>query len=636
MDSTTENTDKFNINQAAKLLNVSVATVRNWMKTGILTKNIEKSDVIELKNKLKKTEIKKLSSRANKLNSNKKIFPKEYLSDLKFINSLKNISEIKKKYSLKTNDVIFYIALNYLNFKDELIIDNQNLKISKSNFKRKAIYKAISKISNLKSLNKDVFLEFENVFYENNLFYSRDFLGIIYQSLLSEGQKSGIGSYYTPKNIVKSAIKYLKSSDKFLDPCCGTGSFIIEAVLNKDIKFNNIYAVDIDPIAVAISKLNLLLLFNEIDKNPNIFCSDYINDFNLFIKKNPDFDFIATNPPWGAAKNNKKNNKYRFKLNSNEIFSKFILKSINFLKTDGIASFILPESFLNIKLHTDIRKILTNQTQILLIKKLGKVFSNVFTPVIQVSFKKEKPLDKELVKIESKNENYLIKQKRFKNNENFLFDINLKRNDDQIVQKIYSLPYKTLKNNAKWALGIVTGNNNKYLKLNNDFGLEPIIKGTDLNAFNLKKPSNFIKYHRNKYQQVAKDEIYRAKEKLVYKFISNKLVFAYDNNQHLTLNSANILIPQIADFSVKIVLAFLNSSVFQFLFKKKFSTHKVLKKDLELLPFPLITENYKNKLENEVDKILSDEKNFKKIDSIIFDCFKLNEKDKNYIINTIK
>ena len=117
----------------------------------------------------------------------------------------------------------------------------------------------------------------------------------------------------------------------------------------------------------------------------------------------------------------------------------------------------------------------------------------------------------------------------------------------------------------------------------------------------------FIRYDRRELQQTAPEEFYRAPEKLVYKFISNKLVFAYDNSGVLFLNSANILIPEIPGMSIKTVLAFLNSEVFAYLRKMSSPGVKVLKGELTGLPFPEIPVAENRILEALVDKILAGE-----------------------------
>ena len=92
---------------------------------------------------------------------------------------------------------------------------------------------------------------------------------------------------------------------------------------------------------------------------------------------------------------------------------------------------------------------------------------------------------------------------------------------------------------------------------------------------------------------------------MVYKFISNKLVFAYDDKQRLFLNSANILIPKIPGMNIKTVMALLNSDLFSFLYQKMFGEVKILKGNLLQLPFPEISTEQDSRISALVDSIMS-------------------------------
>ena len=61
-------------------------------------------------------------------------------------------------------------------------------------------------------------------------------------------------------------------------------------------------------------------------------------------------------------------------------------------------------------------------------------------------------------------------------------------------------------------------------------------------------------------------------------------MFAYDNGKTLSLNSANILIPDIAGLDIFFVMAVLNSSVASFYFSKRFNSVKMLRQHIEAMP----------------------------------------------------
>ncbi len=121
-----------------------------------------------------------------------------------------------------------------------------------------------------------------------------------------------------------------------------------------------------------------------------------------------------------------------------------------------------------------------------------------------------------------------------------------------------------------------------------------VLRGSDLCRFRFNQTSNYIIFKPDLFQQIAPTKYYRAPEKLLYRFICNQLVFAYDDKQTLSLNSCNVLIPQIEGLSVKYILAILNSRIAQYYFKKTFNSIKILKSHIEQIPIPLIGEKQQN------------------------------------------
>ena len=147
-------------------------------------------------------------------------------------------------------------------------------------------------------------------------------------------------------------------------------------------------------------------------------------------------------------------------------------------------------------------------------------------------------------------------------------------------------PYLTLKGHAVWGLGIVTGNNAGMCKRSRRKGLVPVYRGKDILPGRLKAakyyldPADFPHY-----QQMASLALFQASEKLIYRFISSKLVFYCDTRQRLILNSANMLVlDKEFPLTAKQLAEVLNSPLTNWLFQQLFHTHKVLRGDLELLP----------------------------------------------------
>lgn len=548
---------------------ISKATEYNWKRL-----NLNKTDIE-----------KKLTSRANKRLSTKQITPVEYIQNqqtLELLPQILNCGTIKA--------VLYSTALNLLNKNKLITLKNFEIQTQKTYLEqilKEYHQEPIAELINLKLPDKE-----------------RDILGIIYQMYLSEGTKNKSGSYYTPQKILNSIKKEIQQNDKFLDPCCGTGSFLLSAseiIKNPE----NIYGCDCDEIACFIAKINLILKYKDSEFRPNIFHTDFLSGG----KNLPEFDIIATNPPWGALTNIQKHSPIK----SGESYSYFIVKSSQYLKKNGKMYFVLPESIMNVKKHADIRKFILENFHIEKIELHDRAFSSVLTNVITITLSKLNTGD---IIISGKNNILKLNQKYYEKNIHNNFSI-IDNNDAKILEKIYSTPHIKLDKTSIWGLGIVTGNNSKLISKNPSIG-EKIYSGKNINKNKITETNNYIVYDRKNFQQCASDKIYRAKEKLVYKFISKKLIFACDDKQRLFLNSANILIPNLEGYDIRTVMTFLNSTLFEYIYTKNFSGLKVLKSSLMELPFPIL---------NGLVKIT---------DETIFGLFNLTDEEISHIKNEVK
>ena len=533
----------------------------------------------------------RLMSRANKQLSTKTILPLEYFSNKENVADIQRFVTFCKEQNFKVEDVLYSVGVELL--RKAGIYGKPHVQKVLSSLSAQRL-----SILSLKSLPSD----------------ETDLLGLLYQCFLLEGEKNRKGSYYTPFEVARNMVKNLDFSkcQTFFDPCCGSGAFILAL---EGAKPSQIFACDNDPIAVMIAKINLLLKFQAEEFEPQIYCCDFLK------VSNRTYNYIISNPPWGAVIFDKSGNP----ISTKESFSFFFEKAFNQLENDGVIRFLLPESILNVKTHKNFRKFLLENTDIQSITRYPGTFSGVQTKYIDIQCCHSEPQrgeesHKRFVNVYEDGSSYFVSKAAFyltKNlNFNLLTDSNLEK-----VQKILAKGKYTLKDSF-WALGVITGDNKNKVKNRQGRGMEPIYTGKEIEAYTLKKPRKFIKYERSDFQQVAKDEIYRADEKLVYKFISKNLVFAYDNSKSLFLNSANILIPRIPGMSIKTVLAFLNSELFKFLYKSLFGEIKILKGNLMELPFPEITPETDRKLTKLVDEVLKGNQNaIKTIDAVIINIF---------------
>ena len=549
---------------------ISKATQRNW-------------------DKLKNNGTDRLTRRANKSRSQRIITPEGYVMAA----SLPRFVEELKEAYYPIDDLIFSLCADYLEH-------NRVNEVNKSRFFEEYVhYQRIN-------------LEVPRQILKNR---NDDWIGFVYQSLTAEGHRILKGLYYTKPVIVNEMLSdiHILKGERLLDPCCGSGIFLLKV---PHAQMEQLYGIDNDPLAVMIAKANLMVKFNESSVYPQIYQMDFLLHAASALG-DLRFDYIVTNPPWGTEKGKLHASE---RIQSKEKASLFFTESFKFLNQNGIQHFLLPSSVLKIKVHADLRNFVTHETRMESLKCYRERFKGVFTNFISLKVSKKTVFGRQNYLVYGEN-NEVSRKEFVPCDDDFCAIPMLSDRDEAIIGKVERLRHDDL-SHSLWALGIITGNNAKVLKDRPRKGLEPIFTGKDIGKYSLKRASRYIKYNRADFQQCAKDEFYRAKEKLVYKFVSSHLCFTYDNKHRLFLNSANILIPEVEGMSVKTVLAFLNSSLFNFLYVKRFNDLKILKGNLSTLPFPKITAEQDEKLSALVDSALGGDKEAPKaIDNLIYSLY---------------
>ena len=421
-----------------------------------------------------------------------------------------------------------------------------------------------------------------------------------------EVKKAG-GVFYTPQHIVKYIVKntlgeLLKgkkpnqvSKIRILDPACGSGSFLLVAYqylldwhLNyyleygnqkhkkeviyqgKDGKWrltirekkrilkNNIYGVDIDFLAVEVTKLSLLLKVLE-DQNKDVVeqqqtlfhervlpdLSDNIKNGNSLIKhdilENEDlsmedvskinpfdweddfrtifedggFDIVIGNPPYVSIELIDEISKKYYQENYDtfvqraDLFNNFLEQSIRRLSKNYI-SFIVPSIIFSNISYKKIRNLILDNKYLSEACYTGnKVFSgaNIDTTILTMN----KNGNKEIVLKNALNFNnkksYVVKNDYFKTFNNVL---SVDTEDTtRILEKIFIKNYDNVKDNFTIFQGIVTGNNPAFIFENEKKALKegiepellkPVVFGRDINQWEIENKTNVIIYINGDYK----------------------------------------------------------------------------------------------------------------------------------------
>lgn len=627
--------DKLTVREASALLGVSGATLRNWRKAGHIHPVCDnplmfaRRGVMRLGERIADTSFKRLRSRANKTASAKSGAPDASVPALSA--SMAELARRVRGVSADIDAIMWAAALIRLDRAGEVEFIVEKRGISAAGWKRDAIAEIMENWRRrLKTMPAETAVAPLSCF--ASWCDAEDSLGLLYQALSIAGQRSRQGAFFTPPERIDESLDALGSSPRiFLDPCCGSGRYLLRASARLGVPVKGLYGFDSDPISADLARVNILLAHRGLDEAPEIHCLDSLDDSAAAGPACPmarirgRVDAIAANPPWGGQLRSRPGETSRIR--SGETFSLFLEKSIDLLAERGRLSFLLPESVLSTRVHADVRRLLVERARILGIARLGRCFAGVFTPVVRLDVEKGKPSAGHMVRIADAGKRHGVAQAHFARNRDQAFDIGTTDDDRRLLDAVHARPHQTLKNNAEWALGIVTGDNKNLILPTPIRGAEPIVRGRDVHPYVVDPPTAFVRFAASAFQQAAPESLYRSPEKLVYRFIADRPVFAYDAGGLLTLNSANIVIPRIPGHSAKTCLAFLNSSLFRYLFVKRFDVRKILRRDLETLPFPHISPVLKRRIETAVDRRLAGDRDAAaEADRLVWRGFKLDEK----------
>ncbi len=298
-------------------------------------------------------------------------------------------------YDERVLDKNLFFSHQYLSFLLKICIlkqlDNQILSIDAYENVLKSYSFSKDKDFLMNDLFQDVLLNTTlisifNVLIPKLEFEKSDLFAEIFQELITLETRHPLGEVYSPTSLIQLMIrKKITKQSSFLDPSCGTGSFLIELALflNKNNQLERdvrIFGIDINPLSLLATLANFILLLSTNDITPKIKIHLINTDALLIdkddeeLKKDNDFkllkekrvDFVIGNPPWinisGIYRRDYKENLKSLARKMNILFTAesknteictifFNHCRDTYLNTGGKIFLILPASVLNGRQH---------------------------------------------------------------------------------------------------------------------------------------------------------------------------------------------------------------------------------------------------------------------------------------------
>lgn len=247
----------------------------------------------------------------------------------------------------------------------------------------------------------------------------------VYERFIGPEMQRKEGAYYTPSFLVdyvlsKTVKIFLQKNDncKILDPSCGSGIFLVEALrfiveknkidnkiskesLTKIVK-ENIFGIDKDEDAINLSIFSVCLtLLDYIEpkdiakykfptlKNKNLFIADFFDTSHEFNDKIKNINFILGNPPWLSDGKNKSHIEYSKKekvsISDKQIAQSFVVRTKDFSESKTICMLILTSKIFYNHKASAFREFWLNNFYIDEVLELSPVRKQIFTNAIAPS-----------------------------------------------------------------------------------------------------------------------------------------------------------------------------------------------------------------------------------------------------------
>ncbi|NHM03693.1 Eco57I restriction-modification methylase domain-containing protein [Flavobacterium celericrescens] len=323
------------------------------------------------------------------------------------------------------------------------------------------------------------------------------------------------------------------------------------------------------------------------------------------------FDVVIGNPPYGSIiKTGKEyfNNNYKCVEGKHEIYKYFIEKGLSFLNTNGINSYIVPDTWTGLGYFKKLRKLIFEKYNLVSISKtLYKVFEMAMVDTNIFFIQNKKNTNDEYFLVSG---DLIEKEKRLLElNDEFV--LNIKENNS-VIKKI-DIVISTLDDFTEiWQGLIAYGKKNQprsFSSENKETEFHrKLLYGKNVSKYFIEWGGEYLKYgewlHRPRPSYIFDNE------KILVQRIRNpqlkqRLVCAFDDQKFINgTGMSNILLKEnVKDLSLKYILAILNSKLINYWFSYYFNDVNIKPEQLRKIPIVKCSTSVQKIFENLISEI---------------------------------
>lgn len=338
------------------------------------------------------------------------------------------------------------------------------------------------------------------------------------------------------------------------------------------------------------------------------------------------FDIVIGNPPYVNIVNLDKKSRdaysglYSITRNKVDLYAYFIEKFV--IWNNWILNLIVSNTWLTTDSFKLLRKLLISRGCFAYFVDVPNgAFENANVETVVFSYKNQsisscKDINVFAYDIESKSFDTRMKIKHSEILNNHSNSIILRMNEGEaiIVQKLKNnvIPLSNIMHFSRW---IKTSNDNKFVvsaKNNND--CYPLLRGKNIQRYVINYEGLRIRYRPDLMKEKTwclphTKESFIVEEKIILQWRSGKnLIWTYDNNNFFVLDTTYFWKKLTDQFSIKYILAIINSKLINFRYWIQFPTATISWYELHQIPIKPVSKDDEKKLIFFVDQILAEKK----------------------------